>query len=55
MIRGMPAPVFNNVTTITTMGLDAAAQPWISGRLGEVQPSFAAYLRRRLLAAVAHA
>ena len=44
MIRGMPAPVFNNVTTITTMGLDAAAQPWISGRLGEVQPSFAAYL-----------
>lgn len=43
-IRGMPAPVFNNVTIITTMGLDAAGQPWLSGRLGEVQPSFAAYL-----------
>ena len=39
--RGAP-PVFNDVTTITTMGLDVAAQPWIGGRLGETQPSFAA-------------
>ena len=41
--RAGPAP-FVNVTTIVTMGLDSAAQPWISGRLGETQPSFAAYL-----------
>ena len=41
---GMAAPLINDVTTITSMGLDAAAQPWLSGRLGEVQPSFAAYL-----------
>ncbi len=41
--RGAP-PVFNDVTTITEMGLDAGAQPWISGRMGETQPSFAAYL-----------
>ena len=40
--RAEPA-MFNNVTTITTIGLDAAAQPWLSGRLGDAQPSFAAY------------
>jgi hypothetical protein len=44
MIRGMAAPLLNDVTIITTIGLDAGAQPWLSGRLGQVQPSFAAYL-----------
>jgi hypothetical protein len=39
-----PGPLFNDVTTITTMGLDAGARPWISGRLGATQPSFAASL-----------
>ena len=43
MVAGA-APIINNATTITTMGLDSGAQPWISGRLGEMQPSFAAYL-----------
>lgn len=44
MRGGMRPQVLNDVTVITQMGLDAGAQPWIGGRLGEIQPSFAAYL-----------
>ncbi len=48
-----PGPIVDNVTTITQLSLDASAQPWISGRLGETQPAYAAYLSggawRRLL------
>lgn len=39
-----PAPIVDNVTTISQLSLDASAQPWISGRLGETQPAYAAYL-----------
>jgi hypothetical protein len=45
VIRGMGPPLMiKDVTIITKMGLGAGAQPWLSGRLGEMQPSFAAYL-----------
>jgi len=37
-------PRIERVTTIETMGLDAGGRLWVSGRLGEQEQGFAAYL-----------